>query len=544
MTALILNERTSMNPSTFQAANRNPWRQMSRPLLAICGAVLTALALLWSVPAYAQVDVPGETPATPVPADVAGRATVTDTSAVTTAATTPSTLRATRVTGALPHQYSAHYLGLRSAVIDQPIDLTLTFDPQDPELRGLVNFLVLTEDGLRRFLAGAAPEDLDIASGAPPQFTGAQNVLEARVLDSGRSAFTVIVFNESTEAITYTLTASNGVLLDASGQIAADANDLVAEPTPTPAPAAYAPVTVTARRLSGELDGVFERHYLQLVPEIVDGVVNLRLQVAAANPDALLGDVNFWVLDEAGLTELVRGAKPGDVNLATGFPSPFGVLGELIAAFTASGDGEYTAVMYNQSGEPANYAISADGALLVDRYSQTNEAVAAAAEEAALAATPTPTPEPLPIDTSEPELPVVARPHTLSGTLDTPYEKHYLGLFPDIRNGTVTVLLDYDPKDVEALRDNINFYILDQDGLRRVIAGGRPEDYDVAMGALVPGGPDEGKLRADFNASGRNEYTLIVFNNSEVPATYTVSVNGAGLEDSAGQTNAIDIVGE
>jgi len=530
-----------MNPSTSSIYPTQTPHRFYRPLIAACALAVATLFLLWGS-AFAQVDLPGETPATPVPPSATSDTATTD--AITQ--TTPSTLRATRVTGTLPHQYSAHYLGLRSAIINQPIDLTLTFDPQDPELRGLVNFIVLTEDGLRRFLAGADPADLDIASGVAPQFTGAQNILEGSVLDSGRSAFTVIIFNESTQSITYTLTASNGVLLDASGQIAADANDLVAEPTPTPAPVAYAPVTVAGRRLSGELDGLFERHYLQLVPEIVDGVVNLRLQVAAAKPDAKPGEVNFWVLDEAGLTALVRGAKPGDVNLATGFPAPFGVLGELVAAFTASGDGEYTAVMYNETGEAANYAVSADGALLVDRYGQTNESVAAAAEEAALAATPTPTPapEPLPIDTSDPELPIVPRPNTLSGTLDTPYEKHYLGLFPDVRNGTVTVLLDYDPKDVEALRGNINFYVLDQDGLRRVIAGGRPEDYDVAMGAIVPGGPDEGKLRADFAASGRNEYTLIVFNNSDVPATYTVAVHGAGLEDSAGQTNTIGIVGE
>jgi hypothetical protein len=511
--------------------------------MVIASTLAMAITLLLWGSAFAQVDVPGETPATPVPSvALTDTATITGTDVVTPAV--PNAVRATRVTGSLPYQYSAHYLGLRSAIINQPIDLTLTFDPQDPELRGLVNFIVLTEDGLRRFLAGADPAELDIASGVAPQFTGAQNILEGSVLDSGRSAFTVIVFNEATQPITYTLTASNGVLLDASGQIAADANDLVAEPTPTPAPVAYAPVTVTGRRLSGELDGLFERHYLQLVPEIVDGVVNLRLQVAAAKPDALPGEVNFWVLDESGLTALVRGAKPGDVNLATGFPSPFGALGELVAAFTASGDGEYTAVMYNETGESANYAVSADGALLVDRYGQTNESVAAAAEEAALAATPTPTPEPLPIDTSDPELPFVPRPITLSGTLDTPFEKHYLGLFPDVRNGTVTVLLDYDPKNVEALQGNINFYILNQDGLRRVIAGGRPEDYDVAMGAIVPGGPDEGKLRADFAASGRNEYTLIIFNNSDVPANYTVAVSGAGLEDSAGQTNTIGIVGE
>lgn len=446
-------------------------------------------------------------------------------------------LRAVGVSGSLPNQYSAHYLGLQAVDSDAPITLLLSFDPQDPELAGLVNFIVLDADGLRRFLAGADPVDLDIAAGSPVQFTGAINILEGSFQPSGQGSYTVIVYNESTEPITYALAARNGVLLDNTSQVGAAAADLVPEPTPTPAPAAYGPVTVTGRRLSGELDGEYERHFLAVAPEIVDGTVDLRFQYQPLDRPEMVGAINFWLLDEQGMKALVQGLPPADINLATGVPAPFAGLGELMARFQASGDSEYTAVVFNEAGIPGTYALSAEGALLIDRYGQTNEAAATIAEQQALASQPaaTPVPAPVPgIDVEQPEV-ETGMPFRLQGALDTAYEQHYFGLFPNIQNGTVTIKLDVDPKDVEALQGRVNFWLIDSDALRRVVAGARPQDFSIASGTLVAAGPDEGKLRADVTTSGRNEYTLIIFNDSEIPATYRLEVLGAGLADGLGQ---------
>jgi hypothetical protein len=513
------------------------------PAGALLLIVLIALAFaVIPFPAHAQ---DAAAPGAVITGTVTGTVGVTGT---VNTATDETTVRATRVTGALPNQFSAHYLGLQPAERDGTVVLTLRYDPQDPQIEGLVNFLVLTEDGLRRFLAGEDPAGLEVAAGSPLAVGDQRNVLQGALLDSGRGNYTVIVYNESQLPVTYELIAQNGVLLDAAGQIAADEADRVAAPTPTPAPIPYSSAVVTGRRLSGELDGAYERHYLAVAPEVVDGQVRLKLNYEPLDRPELAGAINFWVLDEDGVRRLVRGDDPGDINLATGFPSPFDpTLGQLEASFTSSGDNEYTAVLYNISGVIANYALGAEGALLVDRYAQTNEALAAAAEAAALAsasaaATVTPTPTPLPpteIEVGEPELPTTARPNRVTGALNTAFEQHYLGLVPDVTDGTVTVVLDYDPKDSEALRNNVNFWVIDQDGLRRVVSGGRPEDYALATGAVVPFGADEGKLRAEFTSSGRNEYTLIVYNHSEVPATYALEIHGGGLEDNLGQVQPL-----
>ena len=82
----------------------------------------------------------------------------------------PRPARASSVSGTLsPADY--HYLGLEPAFTDGTVVLTIALEPSDDEaLRGAINFLVLTDDGLRHVLAGADPFHLDIAASAPLQF--------------------------------------------------------------------------------------------------------------------------------------------------------------------------------------------------------------------------------------------------------------------------------------------------------------------------------------------------------------------------------------
>jgi hypothetical protein len=451
-------------------------------------------------------------------------------------------LRTTRLSGTLPNKFSAHYLGLRPELRDQDVNLTLTFDPQTEEAFGLVNFVVLTDDGLRRFLAGEDPVDLDIAAGNEIALTAQRNDLQASFRPTEAGGYTVIVYSRANVPINYVLTAQNGVLFDNASQAQARAEDIVT-PTPAPTPIPLGAASVVGRRLSGSLDGDFERHYILIAPEIVDGQVQLKMEYAPLDRPELAGKMSFWVLDEAGVRRLVAGDAPADINLATGFASPFANFGELLASFKAVGNTDYTAVIFNESGVPATYALNAGGALLVDNYGQTNEAVAAAAENAALAAAeaaaePTATPAPVAIAVGGDELAGV-RPAAVQGSLEQPYEQHYLGLVPNISNGAVTLLLDVDPKDNEALAGRVNFWVLDADGLRRVIAGTPPDQLSLASGTRVASGPNEGLLRADFTAVGRNPYTVIVFNSTEIPATYKLQVIGGGLEDTLGQTTPL-----
>ena len=111
-------------------------------------------------------------------------------------ATQTTEISALSLQGSLPSQTNAHYLGLEPSVRDGVVVLTLTYDPSTVrELRGKVNFTVLTEDGLRKFLAGSDYRDLGIADGASLQFDPIGNKLRAAFKDSGRGRYTVIVSN-------------------------------------------------------------------------------------------------------------------------------------------------------------------------------------------------------------------------------------------------------------------------------------------------------------------------------------------------------------
>jgi hypothetical protein len=294
---------------------------------------------------------------------------------------------------------------------------------------------------------------------------------------------------------------------------------------------------ISARRVTGSLDQWINRHYLGVDPSQRDGLVRLKMTYQPDDIKELTGKTNFWVLDEDGLRRLISGDDPRVLNLATGFPSPIGEdRNTLLAAFNASGDNDYTVVVFNTSGIESTYVIEANGALLEDGIGQTNESKVAALEKAALEGVlpelqPTPTPTAIPVATSP----------TLTGQLSDPFEHHYYGLLPQFMDGTMVVTMDYDPRTSQELAENINFMILDEDGLRRVVAGARPEDVEIATGSVVQYGDDAGKLRAVLNASGRNRYTIIVYNNSYERGLYSLTAKGAMLEDASAQAESMGL---
>lgn len=452
------------------------------------------------------------------------------------------TVRGPLLQGELPYQYNAHYLGLEPNLRDGIVALTLVYDPQNnPNLRGFVNFFVLDEDGLRRFVAGADPEPLAIAGGAPLQFDRIGNKMGAAFRASGRGHYTVIVYNNSLLPVTYQLTVEGGVLIDSANQtLATGAQSTETTPTATaePTPAAVEPLnplgSAAGQRLTGLLSNTIGRHYLSAVPAIRDGTLLFNFHYDPLDQPLLHGSVNFWVLDEAGLNAIIRGEKPVDVNLATGFPVPFTPFpNELQANFNASGKGPYTVVVYNQTALPATYELLVDGGTLYDRYGQTSEAKAAVVNGGSMSlVAPAVTPAPPVASTVRPTDVTAANDDAtavpfgvaqLAGSFKGAYQHHYFALWPTLRDGTIILSLAFDPRDSKVLRENLNFWVLTEEGLQQVINGAPPMAHDIATGAYQEFGPYKGKLYAAFNASGRGKYTVIVYNNSETPARYLLT---------------------
>jgi hypothetical protein len=415
----------------------------------------------------------------------------------------------------------------------------------------------------------------------------------------------VLVYNDADKTGGYKLTALNGVLFDDAGQVEV----VTAAPAPAPqvgetlTPTATmeaaitaakasplivyqagggtgnAAPTVNALRISGNLDEAMNRHFLSVKPDDVNVRVQLDMEFEPQG-DETRGQVNFYVLNEDGIRQLVHGARPEDVSFAVGFPEPFNpARNQLAAQFRAPGKDEYTIIPYSIAAEPVQYVMNIAGGVLIDRYGQTNESQAAlneylalnaatntaqlAAEEAAATstaagATAAAAPLALAAPAAAAGAPAMAltiegengpRQVTLvssaasvgedvwapsgvtevTGQLPRPFTHNYYDLASNRRDGVVVVTLDYAPKDDNMLRGNINFWVVDEDGMRRIAAGARPEDYALASGAEVVYGADKGKLQGSFHASGRGKYSIILFNTSTVPASYSLRTDGGVL---------------
>lgn len=314
---------------------------------------------------------------------------------------------------------------------------------------------------------------------------------------------------------------------------------------------------VRASEVSGTIPGgQFAKIWLGLVPN-QPGTVTVTARWDRSNPER--NGVGFYVLTEANLSAVVNGARIDLNNVAMGDTNffPRGEDNVQGAAFRATG-GSYTIVVYNDSATDANFTLSVDNGVFVDESNQVRpvgvtaeEATPAATEaatEAPVAATVEPTveaeaavAEATPEATAAPETTTVVaagpfRSNSVKGELNEQFEQHYLGLEPEQRDADITLRLTFDPRDNQELARRMSFWVLDEQGLRRYEAGASINDVAIGHGNRIATPGDENVRQAEFKASGFGPYTVIVYNNSRIPATYELVATGAVLVDDALQT--------
>lgn len=131
------------------------------------------------------------------------------------------------------------------------------------------------------------------------------------------------------------------------------------------------------------------------------------------------------------------------------------------------------------------------------------------------------------------------------GELDKGYSKHYLALEPTRRDAIVSVTLDIEPQDTRRVANKVNLLLLDEDDLRRVQAGDKPEDLAFATGnptIVDRNAPPELLFHktAEFKASGRGVYTIVIYSRAPIPTSYTLTAQNAEIVDESGQVEAAD----
>ena len=209
--------------------------------------------------------------------------------------------------------------------------------------------------------------------------------------------------------------------------------------------------------------------------------------------------------DDSGQVRVPGAATPE----ATGEAAATGTVTETVAAPAAAATEEVTATAATTATET------------------TTETAAAAAPAPSAAVTTT--------AAAVPAGPV--RAETMQGSLPEQFSQHFLGLEPTERDGEVTLVMTYDPQDNTELARRINFWVLDDAGFKRFQAGDSASTVALAAGSKFFLDPDTSNKRsATFKSTGFGPYTVIVQNNSRVPATYDLTATGGILLDDSGQT--------
>jgi len=340
-------------------------------------------------------------------------------------------VRAVELRGLLPHQFDHHYFSLEAAKPGGAFALTLMVEPASVLKENVVNFVVLTEDGMKKVAAGIDPLAVKTAMGTPFLFDQVGNRMTALVPGTLDSKYTVVVFNNGKMPTTYTLRVDGGLLVDNAGQtfsaikVGAPLVEAAAttvgqfEPARQIRPALQEarsavgqdsvlakydgvvkrfglsrptetvsimqrllPESVRARQVSGSLKSWQDRHYLNLATDMGGGEITLTLRYSTKGGVPLY--LNFWVMTQDGVRHLVQGGMAQELNLAVGLPVA-GEPGVYRARLRMAQNLLYTVVVFSEGMAPADYTLSVQGGILVDRYGQTREAQAAEQEILALA---------------------------------------------------------------------------------------------------------------------------------------------------------------
>ncbi|MEM7530748.1 MAG: hypothetical protein AAF639_01115 [Chloroflexota bacterium] len=275
--------------------------------------------------------------------------------------------------------------------------------------------------------------------------------------------------------------------------------------------------TVLRSELPAKTQSTIHMHYLPLIPLARDMDVTIVLAYEPRENANLLEKINFHVLTADGMRRYRSGIPIESAELTRGTVDQYDVVGNSTRAdFFASGLDAYTVIVDNRAEMLANYTLSVKGAILADYMQQTISVVNFPAEHV-----------PQRIPTPTPQMVIKERTNLVTGVLDTNDSVNYWTVEPDFSGSEVEIHIEYHPMHEQAFRNNLNFFVLDEDGLRRHSHGTPPQFASFTKGLLIPFHAFDNELSAKFIApSVEKHYTVVVDNDTPLTANYELSIMG------------------
>jgi uncharacterized surface protein with fasciclin (FAS1) repeats len=117
------------------------------------------------------------------------------------------------------------------------------------------------------------------------------------------------------------------------------------------------------------------------------------------------------------------------------------------------------------------------------------------------------------------------------------FAKIWLKITPN-GNGNVVVTTDWDRDFPE--NNGVGFYILNADGLARVLSGSaRLQEANLSAGSRPSQSAPDNQLGAILQATG-GEYTIVLYNDSASDASFTLKVTNASISDDSNQVRDLN----
>jgi uncharacterized surface protein with fasciclin (FAS1) repeats/nucleoid-associated protein YgaU len=315
---------------------------------------------------------------------------------------------------------------------------------------------------------------------------------------------------------------------------------------------------IVSSSVRGELNEQFAKHYLELRVTNPGNQVRIVMEVNPQDRQELDNRASFYVFDEAGFNRLVNSGDTSN-NLAVGALQSTGGVKQRVAII-ADPVGSFTVVPFNDSNVSMDYTLTVENGVFVDGSGDqvtnalgTSQTVAQPAEAAATAtpaaavtttvtatATVTPTTVAAPAAAEATVVQVVSRVvrvAELEGELNERFAKHYFELETEDISRPVVLEMTYNPQDQQAVDTGLNFYVLTQEQFARWTSTSQP---NTSVGSLLSGTPKT--KRANIEQPLRN-YTVVVSNDSDIAADYTLTVQNAILIDESGQSTTAQALG-
>ena len=283
------------------------------------------------------------------------------------------------VSGQLNEQFAKHYLELQVIDSSQPVKIKMDYQPQHSNtLDESSGFYVFKQSGFDRYLNAAPPSESVFSTGSLETMGGIKRKTAEIGSADASEIVTIVVYNDTTLALSYTLTGENVTFVDESGDQVVSGTTPAAPATSTPTAsarevAAATPVpvvTTSAVRstwVSGGLNEQFAKHYLGV--EIVDTSQPVTIKMVYDPQDSQQVDDSsgFYVFKQTGYDRYLNASPPSDSVFLTGsLESMDGIKRKVVEVSVDDVSDIVALVTYNDTTMAFSYTLTGENILFLD----------------------------------------------------------------------------------------------------------------------------------------------------------------------------------